>query len=185
MPAAVYDRLFTQALAELKKPRSLALCALFAALHIVLNQFTIPVSAYLEIGFDFLALAAAGYLCGPWMAGLVGAAGDVLGYLLRPNGPYFPGFTLSAVLMGILYGLWYYKKPVQLWRVLLAQLNNVVLFNFFITPLWLSIMYGQAFTVLTTMRLLKNLLQFPISATLSLLLLRACDSAQKSIQNRS
>ena len=48
MPAAVYDRLFTQGLAELKKPRSLALCAMFAALHIVLNQFTIPVSNVLE-----------------------------------------------------------------------------------------------------------------------------------------
>ncbi len=185
MPAAMYDRLFTNALAELKKPRSLALCALFTALHIVLNQFTIPVSAYLEIGFDFLALMAAGYLCGPWMAGLTGAAADVLGYLLRPNGPYFPGFTLSAVLMGILYGLWLYRKPVRLGRVLLAQLSNVLVFNFFLTPLWLHIMYGQAFAVLTGMRLLKNLLQFPISATLALLLLRACDSAQKSFRNRS
>ena len=169
MPAAVYDRLFTQALAELKKPRSLALCALFAALHIVLNQCTIPISAYLEIGFDFLALAAAGYLCGPWMAGLVGAAGDVLGYLLRPNGAYFPGFTLSAILMGILYGLRYYKRPVMLWRCIAAHLSAVLLFNFFLTPLWLHIMYGQAFVLLSGMRLVKNLFQFPFSAALSLL----------------
>ncbi len=182
MPETYVDRIFNQGLAELKKPRSLALCAMLAALHIILNQFTIQVSAYLEIGFDFLALAAAAYLCGPWMAGLTGAVSDILGYLLRPNGAYFPGFTLSSILMGIVYGLWYYRKPVQLGRVLAAQLSTVVLFNFFLTPLWLHIMYGQAFTVLTTMRLLKNLLQFPISATLSLLLLRVCYQLEKRFQ---
>ena len=174
MPAEFTDRLFTQALAELKKPRSLALGAMCAALHILLNQFTVPLSPMLEIGFDFLALSAAGYLCGPWVAGLVGAAGDVLGYLLRPNGAYFPGFTLSAILMGILYGLWYYKRPVKLWRCIAAHLSAVLLFNFFLTPLWLHIMYGQAFVLLTGMRLVKNLFQFPFSAALSLLVLRTC-----------
>ncbi len=183
MPNAVFDRIFTQSLAELRRPRSLALGAMCIALHIVLNQFTIPVSNVLEIGFDFLALSAAGYLCGPWMAGLAGAAADVLGYLLRPNGAYFPGFTLSAVLMGILYGLWYYKKPVTLWRCAAAHLSAVAVFNFFLTPLWLHIMYGQAFVLLSGMRLLKNLLQFPFSVALSLLVLRVCARFDQS-QNR-
>lgn len=172
MQTSANDRRLTQALAELRRPRSLALGAMCVALHVVLNQFTIPVSAVLEIGFDFLALSAAGCLCGPWVAGLTGLGADVLGYFLRPNGEYFPGFTLSAILMGILYGLWYYKKPVRLWRCAAAHLSAVLLFNFFLTPLWLHIMYGQAFVVLSSMRLVKNLLQFPFSVALSLLVLR-------------
>ena len=47
------------AAAELHRPRTLALAAMLAALNLALNQFTIPVSAYLEISFDFLASAAA------------------------------------------------------------------------------------------------------------------------------
>ena len=120
-------RLRVDAVQELHRPRTLALAAIFSALHLVLNQFTIPVSQLLEVGFDFLAVAAIGYLCGPWVAGLSGIVTDVLGYVLRPNGPYFPGWTLSAVLVGILYGLWLYRRPLKLWRVVLCKLNMVLL----------------------------------------------------------
>ena len=183
MPTAAFDRLFPQALAELRRPRSLALAAMCIALHVILNQFTVPVSAVLEIGFDFLALAAAGYLCGPWLAGVAGGAADILGYFLRPNGDYFPGFTLSAILMGILYGLWYYRRPIKLWRVIAAQLSAVLLFNFCLTPLWLHIMYGQAFVLLTSLRLVKNLFQFPFSVALTLLVCRACRYAGQTPSN--
>ncbi len=178
MHTAVFDRIFTQSLAELRRPRSLVLGAMFVALHVVLNQFTIPLAGdILQLSFDFLPLAAAGYLCGPWVAGLTGALGDVLGYVMRPTGPYFPGFTLSAVLMGALYGVCYYKKPVALARCAAGQLLNVLVFNFFLTPLWLHIMYGQAFVVLSSVRLVKNLAQFPFSVALTLLVLHTCRRA--------
>lgn len=182
MPNRYFDRLFTQAPAELRKPRSIALAALFVALHVILNQFTIPLAGdVLQLSFDFLPLAAAGYLCGPWVAALAGGMGDVLGYIMRPSGPYFAGFTLSAILMGMLYGLWYYKKPVTLWRSIAGQLTNVAVFNFFLTPLWLHMLYGQAFVVLSSMRLLKNLLQFPFSVALTMLVLTTCRRAAGSL----
>lgn len=178
MPTKIFDRLFTRALAEFHKPRSLALAAMFVALHVILNQFTIDLFGdVLQLSFDFLALAAAGYLCGPWLAGMAGALADVWGYFLRPSGPYFPGFTLSAILMGILYGLWYYKRPVKLWRCIAGQLTNVLVFNFFLTPLWLHVMYGQAFVVLSSMRFFKNLIQFPFSVALTMLVLNTCRRA--------
>lgn len=167
--------LFCSGLAELKKPRSLAVAAMLAALNLVLNQFTIPMSQYLEIGFDFLTVAATGYLCGPWVAGLSGFATDILGYLLRPNGPYFPGFTLSAVLLGIVYGLWYYGHPVKLGRVIGCKLTVTLLFNFLLTPLWLHVMYGQAFVVLSSIRIIKNVIKFPIDVALVLLVLKTCE----------
>ena len=168
------------AAAELHRPRTLALAAMLAALNLALNQFTIPVSAYLEISFDFLASAAAGYLCGPWVAALSGVATDILGYVLRPNGPYFPGFTLSALLLGIVYGLWYYRRPVRLWRVVACKLTVTVLFNFFLTPLWLHIMYGQAFVVLSSLRVVKNAIKFPVDVLLLMLVLRACEQYLKA-----
>ena len=172
--AATRARLGADAWAEIRKPRTLATAAMLAALNLVLNQFTIPVSQLLEIGFDFLTVAATAYLCGPWVAGLSGFITDVMGYLLRPNGPYFPGFTLSAVLLGIVYGLWYYKKEVSIPRIIGCKLTVTLLFNFLLTPLWLHIMYGQAFVLLSSMRIIKNLIKFPVDVALMYLVLRTC-----------
>ena len=167
--------------ANLHDPRALAGAAMLAALHLVLNQFTIPVSSVLEIGFDFLTVAATGYLYGPWVAGLSGFATDLLGYLLRPNGPYFPGFTLSAILLGVVYGLAYYQKPVSVRRIVCTKLCVVLLFNFFLTPLWLHIMYGQAFVILSQIRLVKNLVKFPVDVALAYTVLRLASREQRRI----
>lgn len=174
------DRLLVQATAELRNPRALSLAAVLAALNLALNQFTIPVSSYLEIGFDFLASAATGFLCGPWVAALSGVVTDLLGYVLRPNGPYFPGFTLSALLLGMVYGLWYYRRPVRLWRVVCCKLTVTLLFNFLLTPLWLHIMYGQAFVLLSSIRIVKNVIKFPVDVALLMLVLKACEQYQKT-----
>ena len=175
-----HQRLMVQAVAELHNPRALSLAAVLAALNLAINQFTIPVSGYLEISFDFLVSVATGFLCGPWVAALSGVATDLLGYVLRPNGPYFPGFTLSAMLAGILYGLWYYQRPVRLWRVVSCKLMATVLFNFLLTPLWLHVMYGQAFVVLSSLRIVKNIIKFPVDVVLLMLVLKACEQYQKT-----
>ena len=168
-------RLRVDAVRELHDPRTLATAAVLSAVHLVLNQFTIPVSQLLEVGFDFLAVAAIGYLCGPWVAGLSGIVTDLLGYILRPNGPYFPGWTLSAILVGVLYGLWLYRRPIKLWRVVLCKLNMVLLFNFLLTPLWLHITYGQSFVVLSSLRLVKNVIKFPLDILLLMLVRKTCE----------
>ena len=168
-------RLRVDAVRELHDPRTLATAAVLSAVHLVLNQFTSPVSQLLEVGFDFLAVAAIGYLCGPWVAGLSGIVTDLLGYILRPNGPYFPGWTLSAILVGVLYGLWLYRRPIKLWRVVLCKLNMVLLFNFLLTPLWLHITYGQSFVVLSSLRLVKNVIKFPLDILLLMLVLKTCE----------
>lgn len=172
-------RLRVDAVRELHSPHTLAVAAILSALNLVLNQFTIPVSQLLEVGFDFLAVAAIGYLCGPWVAGLSGVVTDLLGYILRPNGPYFPGWTLSAVLVGILYGLWLYRRPLKLWRIILCKLNMVLLFNFLLTPLWLHITYGQSFVVLSSLRLVKNVIKFPLDILLLVLVLKTCERVRQ------
>lgn len=164
--------------ANLHDPHALAGAAVLAALHLVLNQFTIPVSSVLEIGFDFLTAAATGYLYGPFVAGMSGFATDILGYLLRPNGPYFPGFTLSAILLGVVYGLFYYRRPVSVGRILCTKLCVMLLFNFFLTPLWLHVMYGQAFVLLSQVRIVKNLVKLPVDVALTYLVLRLASREQ-------
>ena len=165
-------------LEEVHRLSSMVGTAMLAALHLVLNQFTFAVSQFLEIGFTFLATASAAYLYGPWLAGLMGIAADTLGYFLRPNGTYFPGWTLNEFLLGFLYGCWLYKKPVTLWRTFAACLSAVLLINLCLTPLWLHLVYGNAF-VITGLRLVKNLIKLPIDTLLLYTLLKALQARRK------
>ena len=106
---------------QIKQVRSLTGGAMLTAINIILNGMRIIVSSFLEISFAFLAIAAAGMLYGPVMAGIIGVLADTLGFFLSPaNGAFFPGFTLSAFLSGFVFGLFFYKKKITLKRVIAA-----------------------------------------------------------------
>lgn len=180
-PALFFKAFFarlSQAAAEVKRTASLAGAAMLSALSLILNQFTIAVSPMLEIGFSFLAAGAGAFLYGPWLAGLAGVVTDIAGYFLRPNGGFFPGFTLNEFLLGFIYGCWLYKKPVSVWRVFCACLSAVLVINLFLTPLWLHIMYGNTF-VLSALRLAKNAIKLPLDTALLYFILKAVETRQK------
>lgn len=171
-------RRLADAAREVRRTASLAGAAMLAALGLVLNQFTVAVSQFLEIGFSYLAAGTCAFLYGPWMAGMMGIVTDLAGYLLRPNGGFFPGFTLNEFLLGFVYGCWLYKRPVTLWRTFCACLTSVLLLNLFLTPLWLNIMYGNAF-VISGLRLLKNAIKLPLDTALLYLLLKTVETQRK------
>ncbi len=160
------------AVAELYRTATLTGCALCAALDLVLNQFTIPVSTMLEIGFSFLASASCAFLFGPFAAALMAGTADILGFFLRPNGTFFPGFTLNAILAGLIYGFWLYKKPVSLVRTFCACLTVVLSINLILTPIWLHILYGNT-ALLSAMRLIKNAIKLPVDTLLLYTTLKA------------
>src|SRR5665647_1580567 len=78
---------------------------LFIALEIILTRFLSINTPFIRIGFGFLPVAMLGIMYGPVWAGISYAIGDVLGMLIFPSGAFFPGFTLSAALTGIAFGI--------------------------------------------------------------------------------
>lgn len=171
-------RRLSDAAQELHRIPALTAAAMLAALSLVLNQFTIAVSQFLEISFSFLAAGVCAFLFGPWMAGLMGIVTDLIGYFLRPNGGFFPGFTLNEFLLGILYGCWLYKKPVSLKRTFCACLSVVLAINLFLTPLWLYMLYGQAL-FLSSLRLIKNAVKLPLDVSLLYFLLKMTEKVKR------
>ncbi|ADL03746.1 folate family ECF transporter S component [Lacrimispora saccharolytica] len=153
-------------LKELNNVPTVSVTGMLVALSVVLSFFTIVISNVLQISFGFLPLAVGGMLFGPVVGGIMGILSDILGYFVHPNGPFFPGFTLNALLTGTLYGFFLYKKHVTLKRVIFVSLTITLLVNMMLNPLWLSIMYGNAFFVLVIGRIVKNLLMFPINTAL-------------------
>ena len=112
---------------KLKDVRYLTTAGLLLGVATVLGFLKIPVTELIELRFQFLPIALAGLLMGPAVGGMVGALTDLLAYLVRPTGPYFPGFTVSSMLTGIIFGLILYKRPLTTSRILLAQAAETVL----------------------------------------------------------
>ena len=162
---------------EIGSIRTVAVCGMLLALKMVLNMFTINVTSILKVGFAYLPIAAAGMLFGPVAGGIVGAVGDILGYFVQPAGPYFPGFTLDAVLSGFIYGLLLYRRPVRLGRTFAAKALVTLLISFVLNPLWLSLLYGKAFIAVVSARMATNLTLLPIDTAILLALLKIMEKS--------
>ena len=135
--------------------RMIVLLAMLTAMEVVLNRFLSINTPYLKIGFSFVPVVVAAILYGPLGGACVGALGDLIGAILFPNGPFFPGFTVTALLTGLVYGLFLYKKQTPL-RIVLAVAVNQLLLSLLLNTLWLTILWSGTekaapyFTILAT-----------------------------------
>ncbi|MEA4971748.1 hypothetical protein SDC9_125279 [bioreactor metagenome] len=164
---------------KLSSPKTLTGVAMLVALYTILSFFTLNISATAKIGFAYLALGVCGMMFGPIAGGIAGAAGDVLGYFVNPNGPFFPGFTISAFIMGFLFGIVLYKKPITIKRTMIAVLVVMVVCNTVLTPIWLNLMYGSSLIALP--RIIRNILLYPVNVALMHIVLKGVHSFRKSI----
>ncbi|MFV0240867.1 MAG: folate family ECF transporter S component, partial [Lacrimispora sphenoides] len=112
--------LFTDSYRELKSVRTITTAAMFGAVAIVLGMFSINMGNYIRISFSSMPYGMVSYLFGPVVGCLFSGSMDVLNYLFKPTGAFFPGLTLLSVLAGIMYGCMYYRMPITLRRVLVS-----------------------------------------------------------------
>lgn len=165
---------------EFKKTKSLVLVSLFTGLNMLLGNFTIKFSNYLQIGFASFAAGIGAMYYGPVMAGIAGIVADNLKFFLMNTGaPYFPGFTINEFLVGFIYGCFFYKKEITWKRVMIARFLVVVLLNMILTSVWLNILYGKGFLVYLSARIVKNVVAFPFEVIILYNLLKAFERIKK------
>lgn len=134
--------------------------ALLTALEIVLSRF-LSISAWnVKIGFSFVPVVLAAILFGPVPAGIVAALGDFLGAILFPIGPYFPGFTLTAFLTGMVFGLLHQKQTVG--RTVIAVAVNQLILSLLCNSLWISILYSSPYLPLLGTRAIQCAVLGPV-----------------------
>ena len=161
---------------ELKHVKTLTTAAMLMAVSVVLGYFTIEAGPYLKIGFGGVVNQFVYYLFGPVAGAVYGGVLDLVKYVVKPTGAFFPGFTLNAMLGGVLYGTILYRKPITFRRALWADLVVALICNIFLNTLWLSMMSGKAMMVLLPMRVLKNLIKWPVDAALFYLIAKRMES---------
>ena len=125
-------------------PGLLAQFAVLIAMEVILSRF-LSINAWnLKIGFAFVPIAVAGMLFGALPAGVIAAIADLIGATLFPSGPFFPGFTLTAFLGGVVYGALLHRERTP-WRIAAAVCIRELALSFVLNTLWISILYGSDF----------------------------------------
>lgn len=142
--------------------RMLVTMALLIAMNVVLARFLGIQTPLVQVSFSFVPVVLAALLYGPVPAAIVGAMGDFLGAILFPAGAFFPGFTLTAFLAGLVYGVFLYKKPAAVWRAVAAVLLITVFLNMGLNTLWLWITVKDGVWGILMNRIPKYFLVAPV-----------------------
>ncbi|MBE5803765.1 MAG: folate family ECF transporter S component [Clostridiales bacterium] len=116
----------------------ITLTAMLVAMQVVLGNILQVPFMEKQYNFGFQPILIAGWLLGAPSAMLVGALGDVIGSHLFPQGAYFPGFTLTNVLVGLCCGLILRRGKPTLLRVAITVVISMLI-NWLLNSLWLSI----------------------------------------------
>ena len=157
------------------------LTAMLIALNLVLERIVPSYKIWSQdISFGFVAVAFAAAFLGTPYAVAVAGVGDLLGSLLFPFGAYFPGFTLTNCVYGLILAEFLYKNAAPIKVVLCVVLNKVVC-SLILNTLWISIMYRggvDAFFVVLATRVVGT----SISAAIELIVLMLvfCNKSKKN-----
>ena len=173
-------KIFKYSACELKNLLSLTFCGLLLAIRTILGYLTVLVVPTVKLGFAFAPTAVAGIMYGPVPAALIGGLGDVLSYVFNPvGGSYFPGFTLNGIIIGMIYGLFFYNKKLTLLRVIVCEVIIIVFVELLLSSLWLVIMFGNAYIAVLASRLLKAVIMLPIDVSVIMLFYKPAVALKK------
>ena len=154
--------------------RTLACCALLAALSVVFARLIIPMpNAFTRFSIEAVPIFLAGMLFGPLAGGLVGFSADLVGCLFSGFG-YNPIFCVPPILYGVCAGLFrgLLQKKVTLPRIMLAYLPAIVFGSVLYQSVALSLVYNSkgSFAASMTYFLTTRGIQFAVTLVIDAIL---------------
>lgn len=144
--------------------KKLAVSAMLITLDVMFTRVLAINTPLMKIGFGFAAVAVSAMFFGPLWAMLTAALGDIVGALVFPVGAFFPGFTLTAALTGLFYGLCLYNHPGSSQRAVAAALLNCFFVTLLANTALIAYISGNNYGVLFTARAVQFFIMFPIEA---------------------
>ena len=155
--------------------------AMLTAMEVVLNRFLSIKTQELKIGFSFVPVVIAAMLYGPLGGGCVAALGDFIGAMLFPNGPFFAGFTFTALLTGAVFGLFLHKSQKPVWIIVSVAINQLIL-SLLLNSLWIHLLYGSPYFPLLGTRLVQCAILIPVQIVCIFALAPALQQVKKYVR---
>ncbi len=157
---------------EVKSIRMLTVAALFIALRFVISSFYIPVADNVRVYFTFLINSLGAMIYGPVMALVTGFVGDILGCIIRPTGPFFFGYVLTAMAGSFFYALAFYRTRISIVRIITAKLAVNSIVNVLMGSLWSAMLYHKGYYYYLVKSIIKNVTMLPVEILLMILFFR-------------
>jgi len=165
--------------------QQMCLMGLMIALHFVLGFFNLQVTPQLRISLlAFLPIAFIGMRMGPFYGALAGALGDIVNYLLITHvyGGYFPGYTVTAALSGMCYGVFLYRHTVDWKRAALCLVPCVFLFEMGLNTLWTYVTASWGYFIANLpWRVVTNVIEYPLKVLLLVGMVKMLNAFPKPI----
>ena len=159
------------------KNKKIILSAMLLSILIVLSRFLSIKTSLLVISLNFIPIMISAIYLGPKYTCIIAWIGDLIGAILFPFGAYFPGFTISSALMGFIYGIFLYTNPNKKTKditfiIKLIISSIIVLFGIkiFLESAFLNLLYGKAYIVVVSTRLITQAIMLPIQTNCFFLL---------------
>ena len=164
--------------AEFRNVRVLAFAGLVCAMAIVLEGLPIYLlGPSLKIYFSFLVVGLGCMCYGPCVGMMAGAIIDSVGFLLSSYGePYFPGYLITAMLSGLIYGVMLYQRKPTIPRLIVTRLLINYGSNVLLGSVWKAMLYGKGYLYYLSTGMVKNTIMIPIEVALMWLALNAAEN---------
>ena len=151
-----------------KRTLDITVMAMVLAIRLVMEMLpAITFGLYVKIGFGFIGAAIAGVMLGPWRAALVGILVDILGnFFSGKSGQFFIGYTFTALVGGLIYGYFLYKRPLRWEQIFIAVVVVTIFCNIGLNSIWVYMTSGKAFAVFMPLRIIKNMISLPLNSAI-------------------
>lgn len=151
--------------------KKMAYLALLMALHIFLSFFYIQVSDNLRIYFTFFIVIIVAIAFPLKIALGYAVIEDLIAFFIYPTGPFFIGYTLTALLSMLIYAL-VLQKHVNIKNIIIAKTLVNLLINVALGSLWSAILYSRGFLYYFGVSFFKNVFLLPLEIILFIIFYR-------------
>lgn len=164
-----------EAARQLKDVKMITIAALIVALRIAVKFLKIQLAPGLNLSLDGYVNSLGSVIYGPVVGLVVGAISDTIGCLVTGRmGEYFPPFTLVEMSSSLIFALFFWKRKINIRRTMSAKFTVNLVSNIILTSVfnkWMYFLYyglekAQAYNIINGARIVKNLVLFPLEATL-------------------
>lgn len=143
------------------KTRKMLILALLMAINVAISSMFIEVGPNLRLYFTYIVnmIVAANFSLPLVITYAI--VEDFIAFFLFPSGPFFLGYTITAVVGCVIYHIFLHKE-INLKNIIISKTLVNIFVNIGLNSLWSSMLFSKGYIYYFSKSVVKNLLMLPI-----------------------